>query len=408
MSERRVPESIRALRSANFRLYFFGQAVSLLGSWIQQVALVWLVYRLTGSAALLGVTTFTSLAPQLLIGPLAGAWIDKQDKRRCLIIVQSLLATQALTLAVLTALGWIGPTLIVAMSLLLGVLGSFDAPLRHSLINAFVESREDLPNALALNSMLVNGGRFFGPPIAGLLLGLSSEAVCFGLNALSFMALIFAVLRADGRMPEPVRGPVGRVFKEGARYVWDTWYVRVLIGVVIGVNLTASSYATLLPILAKDVFLGDAKTLGWLWGGAGGGAFLGTVMLTRVRSLARLSQGVVAAVAISAVALVGIGASHLPALAFAGLVLLGFGITVCNAGINMLLQSSTPETMRGRVVSFFMATRFGFDAIGGLAAGLLAAWWGVQAALWIEGVLLFVCLGFLFSHRGRLESDLRH
>ncbi|TYC51926.1 MFS transporter [Zoogloea oleivorans] len=408
VSDWRVPEYLRSLRGRNFRLYFFGQSVSLLGSWIQQVALVWLVYRLTGSAALLGVTTFVSLAPQLFLGPLAGAWIDRQDKRRWLIGVQALLAVQALVLAVLTATGLIGPVMIIAMSFLLGVLGSFDAPLRHTLISAYVEDRADLPNALALNSMLVNGGRFFGPPIAGLLLGLTSEAACFALNALSFTALVFAVLRAEGKMPEPARGSVGHVFKEGARYVWDTWFVRILIGVVAAVNITASSYATLLPILAKDIFLGDAQTLGWLWGAAGAGAFLGTVVLVGTRSLPRLSQGVVGAVALSALALGVVASSTSLAPAFAGLAVLGFGITVCNAGINMLLQSCTPETLRGRVVAFFMATRFGFDAIGGLIGGLLAALLGVQATLWIEGAVLSVCLVFLFLHRQRLGAAIEH
>jgi MFS family permease len=409
MSRIAVPEFVRSLRSYNFRLYFFGQAVSLLGSWIQQVALVWLVYRLTGSAALLGVTTFVSLAPQLLLGPLAGAWIDRQDKRRWLIGVQLLLATQALVLAVLTAGGWIGPATIIAMSALLGVLGSFDAPLRHSLISAYVEDRADLPNALALNSMLVNGGRFIGPPIAGLLLGLTSEAACFALNALSFIALVVAVLRARaGSMPAPARGSVGHVFKEGARYVWDTWFVRILIGVVAAVNITASSYATLLPVFAKDVFVGDAQTLGWLWGAVGAGAFAGTLVLVGTRSLPRLSQGVVGAVALSAVALGVVAAAGTLAPAFAGLVVLGFGITVVNAGVNMLLQSCAPETLRGRVVSFFMATRFGFDAIGGLIAGLLASLGGVRVTLWIEAALLTTCLVFLFLHRQRLEAAIVH
>jgi MFS family permease len=182
-SPRRLPGPLRALEHRNFRLYFFGQAVSILGSWIQQVAMAWLVYRLTGSAALLGVTAFAALIPQLLVGPLAGAWIDKHDKRKWLMRVQGLLAAQALVLAGLTWMGWVGPGLLVLMAVLLGVLNSFDTPLRQSLISVFVARREDLPNALALNAMLFNTGRFIGPPVAGLLLGLTSEAACFALNA---------------------------------------------------------------------------------------------------------------------------------------------------------------------------------------------------------------------------------
>lgn len=172
------PAPIRALGHAHFRRYFAGQAVSILGSWIQQVAMAWLVYRLTGSAALLGVTAFAALIPQLLVGPFAGAWVDKHDKRRALLWVQALLTVQALALAALTWLGWVSPWLLVAMSGLLGVLNSFDTPLRQSLIGSFVGRREDLPNALALNAMLFNSGRFIGPPIAGALLAALSEAAC--------------------------------------------------------------------------------------------------------------------------------------------------------------------------------------------------------------------------------------
>lgn len=400
------PDSARALRGRDFRLYFVGQAVSLLGSWIQRVALSWLVYRLTGSATLLGVTSFLSLAPQLLVGPLAGAWVDRHDKKRSLIIVQSLLALQALVLAALAALDWIGPALLVMMSAILGVLGSFDGPLRHGLISAFVEDRSDLPNALALNAMLVNGTRFVGPPIAGFLLGLTSEAACFAINGLSFAALIGALLRARATAPLGAEGSIGDVFREGLHYVWNTWHVRLLIIALMAANLTASSYATLLPMLARDQFLGDARTLGLLWGAAGGGAFLATFVLARSSALPQLSRGVTVALALCALALgmVGIGKSMTTALF--GLTLLGYGISFSNTGINILLQASAPESMRGRVVSYFMATRFGFDAIGGLIAGVVAAALGVRSTLTLEGAALALCAAWILARRHRLAAAL--
>ena len=201
-----LPAGLRALAHANFRLYFAGQAISILGSWIQQVALAWLVYRLTGSAALLGITAFCGLIPQLVVGPFAGAFIDRQDKKRGLILVQSLMALQAFVLAGLTWLDWINTPFIVVMALLLGVLSSFDAPLRQSLIGTFVGHRDDLPNALALNAMLFNAGRFVGPPIAGLLLGLTSEAACFALNGFSFLALAVWFLPAEALLPAMMLG----------------------------------------------------------------------------------------------------------------------------------------------------------------------------------------------------------
>lgn len=404
---RPLPGPLRALGHRNFRYYFGGQVVSILGTWVQQVALAWLVYRLTGSVALLGVATFAALLPMLLVGPLAGAWIDRHDKRRLLILVQGLLALQALALAALTALEAIGPTLIVIMSALLGVLNAFDTPLRQSQISLFVGAREDLPNALALNAMAFNAGRFVGPPLAGLLLGFTSEAVCFALNALSFSALAFGVWRIRVDAPPRARGSTAAVFREGLKYVWDEYPVRMLILILATVNVTASSYAVLLPVFAKDVFGGDARMLGWLWGAAGSGAFLGTIFLATRRRLPGLVKAVVGGAAVSASALLVFAYNRHMLVALMAMALVGFGISVCNVATNMLLQSLAPDSLRGRVVSFFSSTRFGFDAIGGLLAGLLAARVGVQAAMLAEGLVLAAFFVWTLRIVGRLRTGVR-
>jgi MFS family permease len=406
-ADRQWPAAVRALQHPNFRLYFAGQGISILGSWIQQVALSWLIYRLTGSVALLGVTTFAALLPQLVVGPLAGAWTDRHDKRRLLIVVQGLLALQALLLAALTALAWIGPTLIVAMSLLLGVLNAFDTPLRQSLIGSFVGSREDLPNALALNAMLFNSGRFIGPPLAGLLLALTSEAMCFALNGLSFLALLAGLLLIRVEAPPRARGSTGAVFREGLAYVWGNQPIRLLILSLAMVNITASSYAVLLPVFARDIFAGDAQTLGWLWGAAGCGAFLSTVYLATRQALPGLVRIVLVGAVLSGLALLVFAASHVVPLALAAMAVLGFAISVGNVGINMLLQSLAPEQLRGRVVSFFTSTRFGFDAIGGLLAGLLAARIGAPLTLALEGVVLLSFCAWLLTQRRVLRERIR-
>ncbi|WP_249115620.1 MFS transporter [Azoarcus sp. L1K30] len=404
-SGRAWPASMRALAHRNYRYYFFGQAVSVLGSWIQQVALSWLIYRLTGSVALLGVTTFAALLPMLVIGPLAGAWIDRRDKRRLLILVQGLLALQATVLSVLTALDAIGPHLIVAMSVTLGVLNAFDAPLRQSQIGVFVGSRQDLPNALALNAMLFNSGRFLGPPLAGLILGLTSEAFCFAMNAVSFAALAFGVSRIRvGEVPR-ASGTMGQVFQEGLRYVWSEYPVRMLIFVLATVNITASSYAVLLPVFAKDVFGGDARMLGWLWGAAGAGAFVGTVFLATRKGVLELIKVVIAGACLSALGLLAFSHNDMLYVALPSMAAVGFGISICNVGVNMLLQSMAPDHLRGRVVSFFSSTRFGFDAIGGLLAGLLAARVGVQLAMLVEGILLAVFFIWTLRIVGRLRVE---
>jgi MFS family permease len=403
------PAPVRALAHRNFRFYFAGQAVSILGSWVQQVALSWLVYRITGSAALLGVTAFAALLPQLVVGPLAGAWIDRHDKRRLLIAVQALLALQALALSLLTAWQAIGPALIVALSVALsvalGVLNAFDTPLRQSLIGSFVGPKTDLPNALALNAMLFNSGRFVGPPLAGLLVGLTSEATCFALNAGSFLALMLGLLLIRSEAPPRAKGSMADVFREGLAYARTAYPIRVLIITLAALNITASSYALLLPVFAKDVFGGDAQTLGWLWGAAGGGAFGATVFLATRETVAGLVRIVVAGVALSAAALLVFAFNRQVLLALAAMALLGFGISVCNVGINMLLQSLAPDHLRGRVVSFFTSTRFGFDAIGGLLAGLLAARIGAPAALCVEAVLLSSFIAWLLGVRGKLGTE---
>lgn len=401
----RLPASMRALAHRNFRLYFAGQAVSILGSWIQQVALAWLVYRLTGSAALLGITAFCGLIPQLVVGPFAGAWIDKHDKKKWLVGVQSLMALQAFVLAGLTWAGWINSGFIIAMALLLGILSSFDAPLRQSLIGSFVGSRDDLPNALALNAMLFNSGRFVGPPIAGLLLGLTSEAFCFAINGFSFLALITAILVVRSTPPARAKGSVGEVFKEGLAYAWQTWSVRTLILTLIALNLTASAYAVLLPVFAADVFAGNATLLGWLWGAAGCGAFAATVFLATRHSVPGLIASVASGTAIAALSLLVFAATDWLPLAMLAMVGVGFGISVCNVGINMILQSTAPEALRGRIVSFFTSARFGFDALGGLLAGFLATAFGAGHTLLAEGAVLLVFVAFLFSRRQRLAEQ---
>lgn len=399
------PAPVRALAHRNFRLYFSGQAISILGTWVQQVALSWLVYRLTGSVALLGVATFAALLPQLVVGPLAGAWVDRHDKRRMLIGVQALLAAQALLLAVLTATGLIDAALIVAMSVLLGVLNAFDTPLRQSLIGSFVASKADLPNALALNAMLFNSGRFVGPPLAGILVGLTSEAACFAFNALSFLALLVGVLLTRGEAPPRAEGSMAAVFREGVRYAWTAYPVRTLILLLAAVNITASSYAVLLPVFARDIFAGDAATLGWLWGAAGCGAFASTVFLATRKHLPGLVEVVLIGAALAAAALLAFACNRDLLVALVVMTLLGFGISVCNVAINMLLQSLAPEHLRGRIVSFFTSTRFGFDAIGGLLAGLLAAAIGASAALLIEGVLLAGFAVCFIGARRRLHAE---
>jgi len=382
------PIALRALRHRNFRLYFTGHAVSTLGTWIQQVALAWLVYRLTDSAALLGITTCVALLPQLLVGPLAGAWIDRHDKRRLLILVEGLLGLQAISLALLTAADLIGPLLLVGMAALLGVLNAVDTPLRQSLLSQFVDDREDLPNALALNAMLFTSSRFIGPPLAGLLLSMVGEALCFALNAVSYLALMAGLLLVRIAPTPRATGSLRNIFGQGLDYVLGNPSIRLLMLGVMLVNVTASSYVVLLPVFARDIFSGDATTLGWLWGAAGLGSLLSTLLLANNQTVSSLPRLILVSAVASGLALVAFALSSNLALSLLALAVLGFGITVNNVGTNIILQSAAPEALRGRVVALYTSTRFGFDAIGGLLAGLLAARLGAPPVLAAAGVIL--------------------
>ncbi|HZX15495.1 MAG TPA: MFS transporter [Pseudomonas sp.] len=388
-----LPSTLRALRHRNFRLYFIGHAVSTLGTWIQQVALAWLVYRLTGSVALLGLTTCMSLLPQLLVGPFAGAWIDRHDKRRLLILVESLLGVQALALALLTAGDWVTPTLLVAMATLMGVLNALDTPLRQSLLSQFVDDRADLPNALALNAMLFTSSRFIGPPLAGLLLAVFSEALCFALNGISYLALVIGLLCIRIAPTARAAGSYRNVLSEGLRYALGNRQVRAMMLSVLAINVSASSYVVLLPVFAKDIFAGGATTLGWLWGAAGLGSLLSTVFLASRLAVDSLPRLILAASCATALALLVFAWSDLLALSLAAMAVIGFGITVSNVGTNIVLQSNAPEALRGRIVSLYTSTRFGFDALGGLLAGLLAGYLGAPPVMAGAGVaLLLYCI----------------
>jgi len=401
-----LPASMRALGHRPFRLYFCGQAVSILGSWIQQVALAWLVYRLTGSSALLGLTAFAAQVPILVVGPLAGAWIDRRDRRRLLMRVQVLLFVQASALAALTWFDLIGPTLIILMSLSLGVLNAFDTPLRQALIPAMVGGRDDLPNALALNAMLYNLGRFVGPPVAGLILTFVSEAACFLLNAFSYLALLWGVAAMRLTVGPPAPGSVGNVFREGVRYAFDTWPIRTLLLVLALMNFTASAYAVLLPVFAREVFHGDARTLGLLWGAAGCGAFVATLVLATRSSVRGSLNLAISCVVLSALALCVFPlAGHL-VVALPALAALGFGIAGANVGINTVMQHLAPDRLRGRVVSFFSSIRFGLDAVGGLVAGSLAAICTAPATLVGEAAILAAGGVWLLLRAGRLRQSL--
>jgi MFS family permease len=401
--------ALRAFRHRNFRLFYLGQAISLIGTWIQQIALSWLVYRTTGSGFLLGLVTFCSQIPMLLFVPLAGLLSDRYDRRRLMIAAYALAAAQALTLGMLTLSGTIRTWQILLLGFLYGVIMAFETPARQSLISQMVNSRDDLPNAIALNSVLMNSGRLIGPSIAGLLLVFISEGWCFLINSVSFFAIIASttMMRLPQRKPVNTHKSLSHDLAVAARYAWQTRPIRLFLLLVALISLTASPYTVLMPIFARDVFGGDAHTLGFLVGSAGLGAVIGTAFLTTRPNVFELSKLVPFTSATAGVALMLVGLSKIYWLSLVFMACLGFGIIVTAASVNMMLQTIVDEDKRGRIISFYAMAFLGMAPVGGLIAGSLAGQLGAPAIAMIDGACCL--LGALALTRGlpAIRADLR-
>ena len=387
----RVPvrRTFRALRHRNYRLFFIGQGLSLIGTWLQQVAMSWLVYRLTGSAWLLGVVAFCANVGILLFGNVAGVLADRVDRRRGLLTTQSLMLAQAVVLAVLVAFRWIETWHLIVLALWLGACSAFDLPLRQSMYVHFVADRGDLANAIALNSMLVNTARVVGPAVAGLLLAVTSEAACFALNALSFLAVILAIRRMH--WPRDIRPAAvsgwWASWVEGVRYARGLRPARALLVLVASLAWTISPYSSLMPVYARDIFGGGPHTLGYLLSAAGFGALMSTAFLASRATVRGLGRVILIASATSGVALAAFAYMRVYPLALFLMVLVGGSVILAAASANTILQTIVEDRLRGRVASFYTLAFLGVAPLGNLAAGALAAAFGAPFTFALNGAL---------------------
>ncbi|HJU21427.1 MAG TPA: MFS transporter [Casimicrobiaceae bacterium] len=389
--KRRLPRTFRALAHRNFRLFFTGQGLSLIGTWLQQVAMGWLTYRLTNSAWLLGVVAFCANVGILLFSNLAGVLADRIDRRRGLLTTQSLMLAQAVVLAVLVAFGWIQTWHLIVLALWLGTCTAFDTPLRQSMYVHFIADRDDLGNAIALNSMLVNTARVVGPAIAGLLLSVTSEAACFALNALSFVAVIIAISRMQ--WPSDIRGHVASgwwaSFVEGVRYAHGLAPVRALLALVAALAWTIAPYSSLMPVYAKDIYGGGPHTLGYLLSAAGLGALVATLWLAHRATVRGLGRIILYAVATSGASLAAFAYMRIYPIALILLVLVGGATILAAASTNTILQTIVEDRLRGRVAAFYTLAFLGVAPLGNLAAGAIAGYMGVPFTFALNGALAF-------------------
>jgi MFS family permease len=401
--------ALRAFRHRNFRLFYAGQAISLIGTWIQQIALSWLVYRTTGSGFLLGLVTFCSQIPMLLFLPLAGLFSDRYDRRRLMVVAYVLAMVQAIMLGLLTLNGAIRIWQILALGFLYGTIMAFETPARQSLISQMVNDRDDLSNAIALNSVLMNSGRLIGPSIAGVLLVFVSEGWCFLINSASFVAIIASVsmMKLAAKPRAKTSSSLRNELAVAARYAWNTRPIRLFLALVALISFTASPYTVLMPIFARDVFGGDAHTLGFLVGSAGLGAVIGTAFLTTRPNVFELSRLVPFTSAAAGIALMLVGISKTYWLSLAFMACLGFGIIVTAASVNMMLQTLVDEDKRGRIISFYAMAFLGMAPLGGLIAGSLAGQLGAPATAMIDGACCLLGTLALMRSLPAIRADLR-
>ncbi|HTK20165.1 MAG TPA: MFS transporter [Mucilaginibacter sp.] len=380
--------TFRAFKSRNYRLFFTGQSVSLIGTWMQKTAVSWVIYTLTHSTLMLGVTLFASQFPSFLFSLIGGVVSDRYDRFRVLLATQVASMIQALLLAVLILLKHYEVWEILTLSVLLGVINAFDVPARQSLVYEMVEDKSDLPNALALNSSMVNLSRLIGPAIAGLVLEYLGDGVCFLLNAASFIAVIGSLLLM--RLPKYIKKPhTKNVFgelREGFAYIKrnpSLAYIIVMLGLI---SLMVLPFSTLIPYYARDVFKGTATTFGVIDSFIGLGAFSGAIFLASQKPGANLKKILFINTLVFGAGLVLFSHEHNYPLALLFVTIAGFGMMSQITVSNTIIQTTVDLNMRGRVISFYAMAFFGMQPLGGLLVGAISKWVGTTDTLMGEGI----------------------
>ncbi len=387
----------RALRHRNYRLFFFGQGISLVGTWLTRVATSWLVYRLTGSSLLLGVVAFAGQIPTFVLGPVSGVWVDRANRHRLLVWTQALAAVQSGLLAFFTLRGTITVGHVLALGVFQGLVNSVDMPARQAFLVEMIEDRADLANAIALNSSMVNAARLLGPSVAGVLIAAVGEGTCFAVDAISYVAVIASLLamHVAERPRERRAGRVGHELAEGVRYVAGFPPIRALLLLLSVVSVMGMPYVVLMPVFAGQVLGGGPSTLGFLMAASGLGALAGALYLATRQTVLGLGRLIpVAAMAFGA-ALAGFSLSRSLWASAALLFVAGLGMMVQMAASNTILQTIVDEDKRGRVMSFYSMAFFGAAPIGSLFAGGLANAIGAPRTILIGGVAC-VAGGLLF------------
>lgn len=394
-----------AFRYRNYRLYTLGQGLSVLGTWLQRIAMLWLAYKLTDSPFILGLVGFSEQIPIFLIAPFAGVYADKWDKHKALIIIESLAMLQAILIAILTFSGLIQIWHIVALSLLLGIINSFEVPIRQSFVVDMVnKDKVALGNAIALNSTLFNLSRMVGPSIAGILISAVGEGWCFLANGTSYALVVLTYLSMRGlpqKIKEHTQTKVLDKLKEGFQYLHRKDIMKALVVLLALVSFCNASFRTLAPVFAKKILGGDAHTFGFLMSASGFGAIIGAVYLTKNHANLLLRKLIHYTGIVLGISLILFGLSHWLLLSLLFIMMGGLTRMIHTTGTNTLLQFLTDDDKRGRVMSFYTMSLQGTTPMGSFVSGSLANFVGAPVTLVCMGVLLV--LGTLVL-RGKIKD----
>lgn len=391
---------LRAFRHRNFRLFFGGQSISLIGTWVQQIALSWTVYQLTHSVFLLGLVSFAGQLPLFIVTPFAGVWVERWSRHRTLVATQTLSMLQAFLLAAVVLTGALQVWNLIALNILAGVILAVDLTARQAFMVEMVGSGRDLPNAVALNAFIINGGRMIGPAIAGLLLTIVSPAVCFLVNAISYLPVIAALLamRVKAREQSNSDSNMFEDLREGVRYAMGFPPIRAVLLLVALVSLVGMPYPVLMPIFAAEVLHGAAHTLGILMTAPGIGALIGTFYLASRKTIVGAGPRVATGAFIFGCGLAAAGMTRHLATAFVAFGLVGLGMIVQLATSNTVLQTIVDDDKRGRLMSLYTMALMGMAPFGSVAGGAFAHHVGLPITFVVGGI---VCCGgaLLFATR---------
>jgi MFS family permease len=401
--------TFRAFKGRNYRLFFMGQSVSLIGTWMQKTAVSWVIYALTHSTFMLGVTLFCSLFPAFLFSMIGGVVSDRYNRYRVLLTTQVASLVQALLLAILILLKHYQVWEILGLSVILGVINAFDVPARQALVYEMVDDKTNLPNALALNSSMVNLSRIIGPAIAGIVLESLGNGVCFLLNALSFVAVIISLLLM--RLPQYVKKVSKKnVFgelAEGIAYIKRTPSIAFVIIMLGLISLLVLPYSTLIPYYARDVFNGTARTFGIIDSFIGLGAFTGAIFLASLKTGIDLRKILFINTAIFGFGLILFSHEHVYWLALVFVAVAGFGMMSQVTVTNTIIQTTVAHKMRGRVISLYAMAFFGMQPLGGLLIGALSKWIGTTNTLMGQGIVALLLAGLhgRYLHKEKLKKQ---